>query len=1143
MSNREKWLGDFSMSLARGECALWLGPDWDARIQDEDLAHIASKPWLAVWSESQSRELAIRLEDSEPNKDSDRLLVEVPDSVEEALGTRYSLASFCPFFYVPERKTDDYLQQQYRMEKDRELQKIQNGTLVLGYMPSEEYLQEILIGPVNKNASTVSMIVLLGMSEDRIPKLLSSSVRQKLACFPGTLTDLLRQLDESIKDLPSGVRLCVGSTRVDLLPLLATDPPLDQDFIILTERDIAEVRPDENKSDLLLTFLKGSYICWRAFAAGLPWRRFKNRYVAEVKRSLESCRGHETDWKTVRLTIEGEPGAGLSVCLQDIAFECARSHYPTLMLRPRSDNWSYDRLRIFLERLRAVVRKHNPSDSNIPLLILFDAQHSTREGLERINNLVNQLSNDRHRAVIVQGGEASLHNNQGRFPNPTQNTYRSDEKPHHNNILPVVRADLDEAELTSLRQWADKAQSMLPGNIPHPMEQSLNTLLRSDWRDGTNPPLLVCLYYILAQQYHGDVGLGRHLWKRIKEALPDEASATTSDNTPLTPEQVAVIIKNVDLTKHTFNGKPVTRQKTLRATLLLAGLGCLRETLPVSLLGRVLDLKPQEVSRLLEVLDKTTLIVTDLPPSRDSRRETRSYYAPAAYYDITDDIGTRHPVLGRLLLEWLMSEEGRSDLEFVMKEVPEWGSWAPPSPESYSLGVLKPVFECVTQRAEEVAFAEGVSCHWLRLIRHSNVDDLHRRFQEENKLGLLNAFDWLKEPIMRNSATLLHSRGITRYKYAGDHELDLPEKRKQYNQAAIDLERALKLAQEDGVRDEPGNILTSLGLCYLHWSHLEKEHNNLQEWRRLNDLTVSALRNACLQRTNNLYAAYGLARYLVETCERMQEDGQREGNHPFTEHLTEALELLSNDPAEDFREEWDEVRARAFGLLNHEWAQHIILQLKQDGQELGYALDALKMLGGRIPKGVGDADPRAIQEALDAVTLDGSVAISCTSTLADLLRYALFSSLPERQSDPQYKFRHDLICKLHGSKYLNTPIWLYDYAVLCFQTGHIENGEEAFNQLRRGAQFRNVPRDRHVLWSEDSSSNKPRKFRLKITNGGSTTDKGWGVLLGEALRSPVPFGPSVFVGHVPNLEAGSTMPCQIRFRGAGPWAEPLPRRE
>ena len=160
-----------------------------------------------------------------------------------------------------------------------------------------------------------------------------------------------------------------------------------------------------------------------------------------------------------------------------------------------------------------------------------------------------------------------------------------------------------------------------------------------------------------------------------------------------------------------------------------------------------------------------------------------------------------------------------------------------------------------------------------------------------------------------------------------------------------------------------------------------------------------------------------------------------------------------------------------------------------------------------------------------------------------LLRYALFSFSPERSSSPCYSQRFEILRQLAGTFYLEQPLWLFDYAMLAFQTGEYQISAESFARLRRGQRFFLVPMERTCALSNPAQPTHSQKVRIRVTNLSPNTDKGWAKieypLEFNEFNDPVPFSRRSFESRnqVPRL--GASILCTILLRPSGPFAEPL----
>ena len=253
------------------------------------------------------------------------------------------------------------------------------------------------------------------------------------------------------------------------------------------------------------------------------------------------------------------------------------------------------------------------------------------------------------------------------------------------------------------------------------------------------------------------------------------------------------------------------------------------------------------------------------------------------------------------------------------------------------------------------------------------------------------------------------------------------------------------------------------------------------------------------------------------------------------------MELLQIEPEAYFAAEWNELWRLAVDLLSDAEAKHVIAGLKSSGDELGFALECMKLLKGWIP-----TEPTEDRERLEAFQAANRVLseakVSATAKkcpLADLLRYALFSADPERLRTPAFDQRFKLLASLRETRYLEQPIWRFDHAMLAFQIGDYHEGAESFAWLRKNGRFFEVPRERSQLLTESPSSSKAMRVTFRIVVPGAEGERGSGrVEQPVRFRDPVPFNARAFLSRGKGVAPGTVTSCFIRLNPAGPFAEP-----
>lgn len=129
---------------------------------------------------------------------------------------------------------------------------------------------------------------------------------------------LVRQRDET------------GSiSNVDLIDIDDPERPLLDHYDLILDRDLAPI--DDLPEEAFNAFFRGEGD-WRAFAAGLPWTRAPAAWQGLLSqlRRIDAVGAAEN-----RVTyIMSEPGAGGTTLARQLAFQAARSGYPTLVARP-----------------------------------------------------------------------------------------------------------------------------------------------------------------------------------------------------------------------------------------------------------------------------------------------------------------------------------------------------------------------------------------------------------------------------------------------------------------------------------------------------------------------------------------------------------------------------------------------------------------------------------------------------------------------------------------------------------------------------------------------------------------------------------------------------------------------------------------
>jgi hypothetical protein len=1162
----ENLYSELGFALARGDVALWVGPK-GVPLAGASIHRLVAQEWLGVWAESRQTDFAKALESSWREHSSARMVIEVPDLVEDALGEHFKFSDFCPFFYLNGKGTaadrlSPLRREDSKREKARYLENLGASVLIIcGYQESAQ-LALLLDREIGEYGATLRLIVLTGCTEKTLEQLKSGlSARQtdsaaKILATDAALDDLLKEIEDNRRALPAEPTVLVGNNSIRLRAMLRTQPPIDQDFIIVTQQDVRGPEPQEEKTQMLVDLLAGRQPPWRAFAHGLPWKRGSS-HMNSVLDGLDRMRKDDLDVYCVNIPVE--PGAGATTLLQQIAFEVARRGYPCLLHRPFSSELNYDLLRRFLTDLQYEAGAAKGLPPPIAVLV-FDSPSVEGDSKSLLQDLAARLSRDGRRALVIRSvpvrqiSEANELSFKRNYEMRTRGGVQQD-------WLPPIAASLTAQEQNALADWAAKHFAQVGQPVS---DASLETI--RNWNlEEQQVPLLISLYFILTDEFRAKAGLGKHLIDRLKKLLPTAASPKArnadAETRPVTREELLAAFGQPGALGPRFSGHAVADRDDVAAIFVaLAALGSLRLGAPRDVLDAIAGVERDRIHSAIALLEKNDLALTDLPvdgeavAGREFKKRSDDRLAPVAFYTAKETVGLRHPAYGLLVLDWLRNPGGLEDRQLLASkgqaaaflQCSEWGQ----TDIERRFRLLEPILQALKPNAAQAKFAADVSVRFLRLQRREARSEMNN-FQWQKPQFVREAFSWLNESVVRQSAVTLHSRGITRYKTCFPN-LPMDECRQRYEQAVSDLEMALELARRHESTEHPGNIITSLGLLYLGWAERARQEGQRSggtedEWRSIDSRVEKTLRDGLRERRDNPYAACGLARYLLERCKRaLRSDvaASPTDHAACGQDLSEALELLQIEPEAYFAAEWNELWRLAIDLLSDAESKHVISGLKTSGDELGFALECMKALKGLIP-----TEPTEDGERVNAFQVANRIlseakirATAKRCPLADLLRYALFSADSERLRKPAFDQRFKLLESLRDTRYLDQPIWRFDHAMLAFQVGRYPEGAESFAWLRKNGRFFEVPRERSQLLTESPISSKAMRVTFRIVVPGAEGEKGSGrVEQPVRFRDPVPFSARAFMSRGKSVAPGTVTSCFIRLNPAGPFAEPEPR--
>lgn len=1144
-------LSELRLGLARGDVGLWLGPN--ARVE-EAAESLAAQDWLGVWADTEDTELADLMRQ---RAGETRLLVEVPDRLDDVLGERYSIAEICPYFYLTGKvgvpsSPNKATRRRSRDEKIEQLHRLGRGMLVVwGYAEGERLSDAIesILGL----APNLRFILVTGVSGELLESVATyiqsdaagTTVARLRSCEP-SLPEVLADVASLPTEIDAAPSLRVGQAAVPLSVLLRREPPIDQDFSLITERDISNPSEHEDLEEHFVRLLRGQSEPWRAFVHGLYWRR-RLPHGQAIESALSEIRRGNHD--IITIDVPAEPGSGITTELRLAAFDAALTGVPALLHRGEAAI-DYHRLRVFLHDLYQR-SELSPSDKREPILLVFDAPSTLVDTQDILSDLPTMLARDGIHAVVVrvipvlQEEEVVA---QRRQRGVVRSPIRS---------LPVLVASLTAEQQADLANWVTGLSERI--NFVT-VSESIDAIRH--WSLDTTPvPLLLCLYFILRDRYSAASALGAHLVRRVVSHL-GLAQAPVIDTAqcdrPLTSAEIAQAIRNLSagLAAGQRPEASVSAGEVGSILVTLSAVGCLGAMIPRVVLTDVCHVESDVTQKVLLELSRVGLAhVREFDPVSYAS----SRLAPAALYSSLEAVALRHAAYGRLILEWLSSEAGKDDRELlasgegiardVIRIVQDQHRSRGGNVRiaEYPVEILEPILRRLKPQDQHVGFAEQIATSYLRLQKRARVGRPGLAvFQRQNIALLRHAFEWIDDAVIRQSAPLLHSRGMTTYKSCSER-LPIARQRQQYESAVADFDRAIEIAREEAT-EHPANIITSLGLLYLGWAEHEKAAGFHDRWEQLDRKVEDTLRLGLAERGDNPYAAFGLAKYLVSRVRGATEEAstprEEEACAEVAADLSEALELLSKVPEAFFEDEWNELRVGAIGLLRNDQVLHVVKELQRSKNDLGFALEALAAMDGDIPMEprTDEVEVRAIRDAARILHLAEEDPSVVSSSFGDLLRYTVFSADPDRINTPAYRERYDRISKLVGTNHLDHPILRFDHAMLAFQTHHFDEASDSFAFLRQRKRFFEVPRERSRVFVKNPSSSEPQLVHVRVVSSGDLSGKGWcRVDIPIRYRDPIPFSIKNFRSRGKSFVVGASTTAYLSLNPAGPFAEPEAR--
>lgn len=1128
---------EFLEQLVRGNVALWIAESADFDILSH--SNYEKIKWLAIWSQSRSANWANKLDRFRRTSDILQLLVEVPDRLESALGSGYSFSQFTPFYYLNGNGDgwSSWSNREIRRAQDEKIDEIErlkkSELLIVGFDKARDLADLLLeelphsadVKYILENKSDAFISDLVNALKLKAPVLLNKIriLSEDLSMLLGKAAD-----NDRIDDYAQSTAIKVGETNLKIDSFLEQESPIDQSFKLILSDNINETSGTKPDHEILEDFIAGRGSPWLAIKKGLLWNRFENSQLGLVDSSplswvlgkIKAISGKNSP-KVQALAIASEKGAGLTTTLQRIAFTCASQGFPTLIYREQSDSYDYDALRIFLERIQ------RSETGLIPALIVIDETQKSSNSLA-LSDLADRLASDGRSALVLKGIPAGNHKFEDIISeNKIDGSVLVSPKIQTLSWNGVLRADLGSEEISSLTDWVCQYWGH-SGSEHHAILNALKNWSPSEDTETNKHPFLVCLYLILKEKLTYPSMIGRHIIEKVvlESNVLREELIHDAKNRPLTKEELKkTIIKlheslnSIKYGPHSDLPSPSVFEKVF---ITLCVFSTLKVYPPIISIVDVVDSTLDEVNGAITKLCNMDLVDRFSDPSvRGASMSARS-----VYYLNEACAGLRHPIFGILVLEALNQNQSLSIENYMVEVLDNYHEGV-----EYQLDLLKWAFPKLSPREANLGFVAAISSSLLRYQRVAESSYHDWLFNEKASGKLVTVLDVIPPVLSGQSASILHSKGLTRYKSVHS-TMDIEEARKAYSKASKELSQAYELIDTEGdSSDDRVAILTSHGLLYRAWCKFENENCSSQA-DTYRTKAVELLKDALKIRPNNAHAAGALAGIYIDSCEDYSDaDRSTKG---YADKLAAIFEYLQYKPPLLFKYDWEQNYKRAIALCKSERTAEVIDFLKRSNNDLWRALKSLSLLEGIIPSEVTE-EKASVEKYTEAFKILGMQRGNNDqiSHLADLLRYAVYSALPESRAREKYSIRYELIKKLDWTKLVSTPIFLFDYAMLSYQVGEYNQGEQIFQELRKGRKFIDVPMERSQYLVDPTNPKSLLKVSIRVTKV-HDIEYCWGAIMLNNFKTSVRFHKRDYKQQ--NVQHGHTLLANLQIRSAGPQA-------
>jgi len=1174
-------LNELKYILARGNSSLWVSSNVEYYDYKDSLFERIN--WLAIWSQSRNPKWEQRLLSYRfVNEGHTPELVAVSGDVNSALGARYSFSDFTPYFYLDGKEgssspLNSRDARRIRDEKIDQLFHLKSGYIcMLGFEDPKELANLIKEDLPTQNLDLHFYVLGISNKKEYIESFVAEfETADGLSLYKNFILDSFSISSVKLSELVDAAlaieesdanvypALLVGDESVNIASELEKENPVDQYFRILMKRDLSQQNELDEKSDsdVLESYISGRDEPWEVFRRGLEWKRFKKHNSKDPYKTLKSIvnKFSSEPFRTGTLTsfsIAGRSGSGLTTVLNMLAFSVAREGFPTLIYKNKPGLFNYDQLRLFLES----IQRKNSGKNLTPVIIFIDESEISNMPFA-LRELPHRLDSDGRPVIFVRGVRITeCQNYDDNFKSNNDLASWKSYSTKSNNVWwnEVLKENLDEDEVRSLTSWVEGSWNNSDGRELNNLEIALkNWSVKDETKQkGSYAPFLACLYLILKEKVSSPDMIGGHIYKKIKKVSDTLASLSNSGDNGnfLTKDQLK---KACELLEQSFKVKknkivevaPPTSEAYEKVFVSIAVCSVLRFSVPLSAIVDITECDINEVERAVKKLTQDELV--------SFTWDTADLFSRSTNYTDDSTAILRHPIFGELFLNSLVSKGEQSQGfggEYYSKILDVYKELIDSNDDySYPLELLEPTVKHLSPKSANVDFVANIA---MKALRYQKVEgsDYHNWLMEKKKvLTLVKILDAIPKLIVTNNASILHTRGITRYKSTWDLYYQLRDEledkveivnrvRDVYKKSLDDLNLAFDAAKDGDTSDDSVSILTTLGLMYRHWSVFEKKifckelekylspeileesQKNSENYR---EEAASLFQAALKIRPDNVHAYSALSGILLDICENLFDKKPKGYEVDVAECLTQAFEYLQYKPDPSFQNEWEKNLDRAVDLSSN-----------QD------AIVSIRELNGIVPLEVvgSEEGQKKLFKLLESILLYEAPEGEKDSALANMLRYAIFSAIPQNRENfiDRYRLINDIDVELIS----RFPPFLFDSAMLSFQVEQYNEGEQMYQLLRKGRKFLEVPLERSVFLFDTTKKGvlvrKKVRIEVKAVYDGSV----WGYVKSDSLNgfnSKIKIDQRLFQEKMggKKLINGDTLSANIRLASAGPIAVPV----